>query len=186
MDRAEMLDGAPPGPVRLVVPTFLIEHDDGLVLVDTGLAPEAARDPIATYGEVGSQVSCTTDLTVDSRLHPLGFAASDVSHVIVTHVHFDHTGGLRLFPDAALLLGEGDRRAAEEPATSEIAREQDLSPITHSALDTLAPMSADRDPHRAVASLRRLRAIAEEEGAQVWVAHDPDGWNHFGAPGEIA
>jgi N-acyl homoserine lactone hydrolase len=56
LDRADMLDGAAPGPVELVVPSFLVEHDEGLVLLDTGLAPEAADDPAGTYGaELGAR-----------------------------------------------------------------------------------------------------------------------------------
>lgn len=238
MDRAEMLDGAEPGPVTLVVPSFLIEHDDGLVLLDTGLAPEAAEDPEAAYGEIGRQIAFTPDLRVDRQLEALGFTTSDVTHVVVSHVHFDHTGGLRLFPRARLLLGAGDRSAVDDPGASEIARAEDLAPardfawtfvdgdldlfgdrsvvmlampghtpgntslvvrLPHrsllltgdtahlrSAVETPAPMGADTDPDAAVASLHRVRAVADERGAEVWVAHDPADWARFGAPGRIA
>lgn len=237
MDRADLRDGAPPGPVTLVVPTFLVEHDEGLVLVDTGLAPDAAGDPAAAYGGIGARITFPPDLRVDRGLEAVGFAAADVTHVVVTHVHFDHTGGVGLFPHARLLLGAGDRGAVAEPGSSDIARPQDLAPARdfawtfvegdrdlfgdgsvvmlampghtpgntsvlvrlprrtllltgdtahlHSALDTLAPMGADTDPDAAVTSLRRLRGIAESHDAEVWVAHDPDDWAHFGAPGEI-
>jgi N-acyl homoserine lactone hydrolase len=36
-----------------------------------------------------------------------------------------------------------------------------------------------------VSSLHRLRAVAGEHDAEIWVAHDPDDWARFGAPGEI-
>lgn len=125
-----MLDGAAPGPVGLVVPTFLVEHDDGLVLMDTGLAPEAAQDhTAAVYGEVGEQVEFTPTQRVDAQLASLGFTPGDVTHVVVPHVHFDHTGGLRLFCHARFLLGTGDRDAVLDPASSDIARPEDLAPV---------------------------------------------------------
>jgi N-acyl homoserine lactone hydrolase len=237
-ERSDMLDGAAPGPVRLIVPTFLVEHDDGLVLMDTGLAPDAAQgDAAVVYGEVGEQVEFTPSQRVDAQLAALGFAADDVTHVVVSHVHFDHTGGLRLFRHARFLLGAGDRDAVLDPASSEIARPEDLTPVRDAdwtfvegdldlfgdgavtmlvmpghtpgntsllvhlparslvltgdtahlrgALTTRAPMSADTDRAQAGASLDRLVALAEEHDAELWVTHDPDDWERYGAPGEI-
>ncbi len=128
LDRSDMLDGAEPGPVRLVVPCFLVEHADGLVLMDTGLAPEAAADAVAAYGEIGERVAFTPAQRVDAQLAALGVTPDDVTHVVVSHVHFDHTGGLRLFPRARFLLGAGDRDAVLDPGASDIARPEDLAP----------------------------------------------------------
>lgn len=128
MDRAELLDGAEPGPVTLVVPSFLIQHPGGLVLFDTGLAPEAAHDPVAAYGEIGASVSFEPRQRVDNQVRAVGFAASEITHVVVSHAHFDHTGGLRLFPDAQVLLGEGDRDAVLGSDEQGIARAEDLAP----------------------------------------------------------
>ncbi|GAA4874089.1 N-acyl homoserine lactonase family protein [Actinomycetospora straminea] len=132
LDRADMLDGAAPGPVELVVPTFLVEHDDGLVLVDGGLAPEAADDPVATYGaELGAEVRMTPDQRLDRQLSRAGVSPGDVTHVVITHVHFDHTGGLRHVPHARFLLGAGDRGAVDgsDPAVADLARTADLAPV---------------------------------------------------------
>ena len=127
MDRTELLDTAEPGSVTLPIPSFLVEHDDGLLLLDAGLDPRGADDPEATFGEVGRQITYAPEQRVDRQVEALGFATSDVTHVVVSHVHFDHTGGLRLFPDAVFLLGAGDRPSVlgEE---DEIARPEDLAP----------------------------------------------------------
>ena len=109
LDRADMLDGEEPGPVDLVVPTFLVEHDEGLLLLDTGFAPED-DDPVAAFGEVGEQIDVDPRRRVDAQLRAHGFATDDVTHVVLSHVHFDHTGGLRLFPRARFL-----RRSARTP-----------------------------------------------------------------------
>jgi N-acyl homoserine lactone hydrolase len=132
LDRADMLDGATPGPVELVVPTFLVEHDDGLVLIDTGLAPGAADDPVGVYGkELGALVRMTPDQRLDRGLAAIGVDPGDVTHVVVSHVHFDHTGGLRHVPHARFLLGAGDRGAVDgsDADVAAIARQEDLDPV---------------------------------------------------------
>ncbi|WP_456846441.1 MBL fold metallo-hydrolase [Cellulomonas sp. P5_C6] len=65
---------AGPEAVELDVRAFLVEHPDGFALIDTGMAaePDAIR----------------------SRLDELGAAWSDVTDVLLTHHHPDHTGGL--------------------------------------------------------------------------------------------
>ncbi|MEM1301677.1 MAG: MBL fold metallo-hydrolase, partial [Pseudomonadota bacterium] len=66
---------------------WVLQKGDRTILVDTGYdAAEAAsrNRPIAT----------------DPRdaLKPLGIVAEDVTEIIVTHLHYDHAGGLHLFP----------------------------------------------------------------------------------------
>lgn len=131
LDRADMLDGAAPGPVELVVPSFLVEHDEGLVLLDTGLAPEAADDPVGTYGELGARVRMTPAQRLDHQLAAVGVHPGAITHVVVSHVHFDHTGGLRHVPQATFLLGAGDRGAVDgaDPDIVALARAEDLDPV---------------------------------------------------------
>src|SRR5699024_9064934 len=110
MGRDHLVVGGPSSMVTIPVPTFLIEHQRGLVLVDTGLMPEAAGDPYPVYGELVDQVGIEFEphQRVDRQIEALGFEVADVDHVIVSHTHFDHTGGLRLFPHAQLYIGVGD------------------------------------------------------------------------------
>ncbi|GAB2761520.1 N-acyl homoserine lactonase family protein [Salinifilum aidingensis] len=98
------------GTVTLPVPSFLVEHDRGLVLVDTGLAPEAADDPYEVYGSLVDAVNIEfgPEQRVDRQIESLGYRLTDVRHVVCSHTHFDHTGGLRLFPHAELYAGADD------------------------------------------------------------------------------
>ena len=94
-------------------PVFLIEHSRGLVLFDTGVAPEAWDDPVAVYGQ-GLLDVCNLQLPPENRLDRqlanFGFKPSDVTHVVVSHGHWDHTGGMHLFPQAEFFMSIEDIR----------------------------------------------------------------------------
>ncbi|HEY9414950.1 MAG TPA: N-acyl homoserine lactonase family protein [Pseudonocardia sp.] len=129
VDKSLLMVGAS-GECTVPLPAFLIEHPKGLVLFDTGLAPAAATDPFAVYGELANHfdMSFSPDLTLDNQLKGLGYKLSDVKYVVASHTHFDHTGGLYLFPEARLYVGEGDIRYAfwPDPAGAGFFRQADL------------------------------------------------------------
>ncbi|MQA17213.1 MAG: MBL fold metallo-hydrolase [Pseudonocardiaceae bacterium] len=120
------------GDVTLPVPTFLIEHPRGLVLFDTGVVPQASVDPHGVYGELAEHVNIdfTPDKQVDRQIEALGFSTTDVTHVVVSHSHFDHTGGMYLFPQAKFFIGGADLPYAywPMPAASVFFRTADLDP----------------------------------------------------------
>jgi glyoxylase-like metal-dependent hydrolase (beta-lactamase superfamily II) len=106
------------GELTIPYPAFLIEHDQGLVLFDTGLPPEAADDPAAVFGEfTDSVLGITADPSqrIDRQLEALGFAVSDVTHVVLSHLHSDHAGGAHLFPYAKFYVGDGELAFAHYP-----------------------------------------------------------------------
>lgn len=106
------------GLVTIPCPSFLIEHSRGLVLFDTGLHPDAITDPEKIYGPELAPllgIGGTREQRLDVQIQNLGFKLSDVTHVISSHGHFDHTGGLYLFPEAKHYFGEGELRYANWP-----------------------------------------------------------------------
>lgn len=106
------------GEITIPVPSFLIEHPKGLVLFDTGLHPDAIEDPEKVYGAdlaANLRIGGTADQRLDRQLQALGYKLSDITHVISSHGHFDHTGGLFLFPEAKHYFGEGELRYANWP-----------------------------------------------------------------------
>ncbi|KFC66229.1 Beta-lactamase domain protein precursor [Devosia sp. LC5] len=78
--RRDLLEdaGQPEGKIRLDVNTFLIERGDTTILVDTG-----TRD---LYGPTLGKLP--------AALAAAGVDPSDIQHVILTHMHNDHVGGL--------------------------------------------------------------------------------------------
>lgn len=77
--------------IALGMRCLLVEHPDGLVLIDTGVGNKEDAKFLQIYGveaEVPGQRSM-----LDAALAQAGFSAADVSTVINTHLHFDHAGG---------------------------------------------------------------------------------------------
>jgi glyoxylase-like metal-dependent hydrolase (beta-lactamase superfamily II) len=103
---AGFLDGMT-GRMRVPIPSYLIEHPDGLALFDSGLHPDAARHREARLGQAARffDVHMTPDEeTVDRRLAALGLDATRVRWLVNSHLHFDHTGGNALVPNARLVV----------------------------------------------------------------------------------
>ncbi|NUQ21636.1 MAG: MBL fold metallo-hydrolase [Gemmatimonadaceae bacterium] len=70
---------------------LLIEHESGLVLVDTGAGNKESEKFCDIYGIENRGAGGRTAL--EDGLAQLGVRPEDVSVVISTHLHFDHGGG---------------------------------------------------------------------------------------------
>lgn len=112
-------------PAQMVCHVLLIETPrDGLVLVDTGIG---TRD-IATPSRLGKPFVALTRPLLDyhesalAQVQRLGFSASDVRHILVTHLDLDHAGGLPDFPEAQVHVFSAEFRAAMNPTWRERAR----------------------------------------------------------------
>jgi glyoxylase-like metal-dependent hydrolase (beta-lactamase superfamily II) len=88
--------------IPLALRCLLVEHDDGLVLVDTGLGNKEDDRFKDIYGVVNDGANGRTRL--EDALTELGHTPADVRWVINTHLHFDHAGG-NTYRDAAGQVG---------------------------------------------------------------------------------
>jgi len=83
---------------------LLIEHESGLVLVDSGAGNKEDAKFKDIYGIRNEAMEVEADgsrrTALESGLRRLGHAPADISLVINTHLHFDHAGG-NTFVDAA-------------------------------------------------------------------------------------
>ncbi len=77
--------------IPLALRCLLVEHDDGLVLVDTGIGNKDDAKFRAIYGVENTGAGGRTLL--EDALASLGHMPEDVRWVINTHLHFDHAGG---------------------------------------------------------------------------------------------
>lgn len=87
-------------PYEVPVPFFLITHPDGNVLFDTG-QPLAAVRETAT----GDYIPVMNEADYVARqLEKIGLKTGDVTHIVLSHRHADHAGGLEAFRDAVCYL----------------------------------------------------------------------------------
>ncbi|HTY05198.1 MAG TPA: MBL fold metallo-hydrolase [Gemmatimonadales bacterium] len=77
--------------IRLAMRCLLLEHPDGLVLIDTGLGNKDSDKFKDIYGVENAGADGRTAL--EDALASVGFSPEDVRWVINTHLHFDHAGG---------------------------------------------------------------------------------------------
>jgi glyoxylase-like metal-dependent hydrolase (beta-lactamase superfamily II) len=90
-------------PFEFPVLAYVIEHPEGLVVVDTGLggkltAPRTFRGfpPVPTrLGE---------ELELGPQMRERGLDPDEVRSVVLTHLDWDHTGGLHQFQAARILV----------------------------------------------------------------------------------
>ena len=77
--------------IPLAMRCLLVEHDDGLVLIDTALGNKEDARFLDIYGVDNQGLEGATQL--EDALASAGFLPRDVKWVINTHLHFDHAGG---------------------------------------------------------------------------------------------
>lgn len=77
--------------IPMTMRCLLIEHPDGLVLVDTALGNKEDAKFHDIYGVENAGLDGATRL--EDALGAAGFLPGDVRWVINTHLHFDHAGG---------------------------------------------------------------------------------------------
>lgn len=103
-------------PLPAVCHCLLVETDSaGLVLVETGFGTYDVRDPEGRLGAdflTWAQPVLDVEETAVRQVVRLGHTPADVRHIVLTHLHRDHAGGLADFPQARVHLHEAEHRAA--------------------------------------------------------------------------
>ena len=100
-----------------IVYCLLIETSSGLVLVDTGFGSRDYTHPTIKmkfflyYMNVPGKMG---EMAI-SQINELGYKPTDVKHIIQTHLHVDHAGGLADFPWAKVHIYEKEFQAIQKP-----------------------------------------------------------------------
>ena len=110
-------DGETPGfgPAHLACRCLLLETEAGPVLIDTGFGLEDVNRPVPRLSRafyLADRVHLEADETAVSRLRRMGVDPRDVRHIVMTHLDFDHAGGLTDFPQAQVHVHARELAAA--------------------------------------------------------------------------
>jgi rubredoxin/glyoxylase-like metal-dependent hydrolase (beta-lactamase superfamily II) len=95
---------------RSSIQNFLIDTGSEVILVDTGMpseTPDTVPDE-TTKVHIGTRIRDYV-----SALADLGYKPEQVSRILVTHKHADHTGELRSFPHAKIYMSPEEADALQ-------------------------------------------------------------------------
>ena len=99
---------------------LLVELADRLVLVDAGMGLEDVRNPrsrLSAFFLALVKPDFREELTAVRQIHRLGYDPRDVRDIVLTHLDFDHAGGLDDFPHARVHMMAIERDYATEQRT---------------------------------------------------------------------
>jgi len=102
---------------QLGAPCLVVETDRGLTLVDTGLGLHDYLAPtfMVRFFRMDFGVLVDPEHSAVRQLLRLGYAPEAVQHIIMTHLHFDHAGGLPDFPHAQVHVHRREYEAMLHP-----------------------------------------------------------------------
>ena len=107
----EGMDGVDPSVrYRSSLQNYVIDTGSEVILVDTGMpaeVPDAVPDE-KTFIFMGSRIHSYEDALAEA-----GYRPEQVTKILVTHKHADHTGELRAFPKAVIYASREECKAAE-------------------------------------------------------------------------
>jgi N-acyl homoserine lactone hydrolase len=80
---------------RYPVPAYVVETANERILIDTGLNPAAIADPAGYYGrpDIFAAFALEQEQSVAEQID-----VGTLTKVVLTHLHWDHVGGLQLIP----------------------------------------------------------------------------------------
>jgi glyoxylase-like metal-dependent hydrolase (beta-lactamase superfamily II) len=101
---------------RLATHCLLIETARELVLIDTGYGLLDVREPRSRLAKpflALMKPELREEMTAIRQIERLGLDPRDVRHIVLSHLDFDHAGGLDDFPNATVHLMADEVAAAE-------------------------------------------------------------------------
>jgi glyoxylase-like metal-dependent hydrolase (beta-lactamase superfamily II) len=113
----KLMDGHSRGSIRgrLTCHCLLVEAGSELILVDTGFGLRDVADPwsrLSRFFLALLRPDLREEMTAYRQIERLGYNPRDVRHIVLTHLDFDHAGGLDDFPEAEVHLLADERSAA--------------------------------------------------------------------------
>jgi glyoxylase-like metal-dependent hydrolase (beta-lactamase superfamily II) len=136
------------GTTELSVGAYLIVHPKGIMMWDTGAVPDADWKPtgkpvpqrIVLPDSQERFVTITTPLA--AQLKAAGYAPSDVTHLALSHEHWDHTANANAFASATWLVRQVERDAMFVPMPVGAVR-----PATYASLRNSKTVIVTADEH---------------------------------------
>lgn len=132
----------------LSIAAYLVVHPEGILIFDTLAVADAER---VAEGSGSEQTIVRADRqerhvtlgpSLSSQLAAIGISAEDVTHLALSHYHWDHTANANMFAHATWLVRPEERTQMflDEPGGS-------ARPITYSELEQSSTRLVTEDEH---------------------------------------
>jgi glyoxylase-like metal-dependent hydrolase (beta-lactamase superfamily II) len=97
---------------------WVVEHPEGIILIDTGenaavMTPgyfDPAGTLISKYNRRNLKFNISKDHEIGCQLRKLGIKKTGIKNVVLTHLHLDHTDGIKDFPNAEFIVNREELR----------------------------------------------------------------------------
>lgn len=92
---------------------ILIEHDNGYILYDTGSNMFSMEGYWPENLQNSYELHQTVEQNIEVQLAMCGVRKEQIDTVILSHMHFDHTGNIQLFKNADIYVPKDDFMMAQ-------------------------------------------------------------------------
>lgn len=97
---------------------YLVAHPKGTLIWDTGFSDDLAKQKDGA--KIGEAFHIYLKQPLAGQLKKIGYRPSDITYLGLSHMHFDHTGNVNLFPHAHLLMQKEEYAAALGPDAAKL------------------------------------------------------------------
>lgn len=185
----------------MVAHVFLVETDNGLVLIDSGFGLGDIANPKTRVGPMRHIIRPAFDPeeTAVRQVVGLGYTPEDVRHIVLTHLDMDHAGGISDFPHAQVHTTAAELLAAVVAPNARARARYRSAQFAHGP--KWVEHTTDGEPWFGFAAAKELTSIApgivlvslpgHSEGhaciavdaGDQWLLHAGDAFYHWGALG---
>lgn len=166
------------GEAKIICHCLLIETNDGLILVDTGMGLNDVKNPERInplFRKILLRPKLVPEETAYEQIIAQGFDPRDVRHIILTHLDFDHAGGIDDFPSAEVHVMKAERDATLDRDTA-IAKARYSPPQLSHEMEWNV-YNSDGEKWFGFEAVKNLRGISEDILFVPLVGHT---WGHAG------
>jgi len=105
-----------PSSMKTGMACLLVDTNQGLVLIDTGLGLDDYAHPtwFTQFFRVITKMPFDPNEAAINQVKRLGYKPEDIKHILLTHMHFDHCSGLPDFPQAKVHVHRREYEAFTE------------------------------------------------------------------------
>jgi N-acyl homoserine lactone hydrolase len=120
--------------LSLPISAYLLETQNGYILIDTGIDSAYIKDPVRREKYFGQQAPFPAPVVLPehellSQLQQIGVRPEEIKQVLISHLHADHTGNLKHFKHAKITLQARELEHALSSDTSQAYFKDDYASV---------------------------------------------------------